>query len=230
MNEDNIDFAQVPFREISIVKVCGMRDASNIREVEKIGIDWMGFIFHLKSSRAVKRVPAYLPAKVKRVGVFVNESIENILETTSLFQLDFVQLHGDESPDFCDEMGKNGLKVIKAFSIANKFPKQKVVAYHGKCDYFLFDTKTSLYGGSGKKFDWEVLSDYHGETPFLLSGGISEDDAEEILAFSHPQFVGIDINSKFEISPALKDVQKISEFIGLLIQKSQEPRQKTSDF
>ncbi len=198
---------------MKLIKVCGMRDADNIREVEESGVDWMGFIFHPKSPRAVNRVPAYLPKKTKRVGVFVNELMENILEIASLFQLDFVQLHGDQSPCFCDEMGENGLKVIKAFSIGDQFPKEKVAAYHGKCDYFLFDTKTHLHGGSGKKFNWEVLSDYHGETPFLLSGGISPEDVEPVKAFSHPKCIGIDINSKFEISPALKDVELIKQFL-----------------
>lgn len=224
MNDDNIDFAEVPFRGFrGIVKVCGMRDDENIREVEKTGIDWMGFIFHPKSPRVVHQIPEYLPQKTKRVGVFVNESVENILKTASLFQLDFMQLHGDESLDFCDEMGENGLKVIKAFSIGDKFPKEKVAAYHGRCDYFLFDTQTHLHGGSGKKFNWQILHDYHGETPFLLSGGIAPEDVETVKVFSHPKFIGIDINSKFEISPALKDVALIKQFIKQI----KEPRIKT---
>lgn len=196
-----------------IIKVCGMRDADNIREIENLGIDWMGFIFYSKSPRAVNDMLGYIPKKVKRVGVFVDELIEIILETEMLFRLDMVQLHGNESPELCRQLKSTGAKIIKAFSIEDKFPAEKVNEYNGACDYFLFDTKTHLHGGSGKKFNWDVLSDYQGDTPFLLSGGISIDDTEEILAFSHPQFIGIDINSKFEISPALKDVEQIKQFI-----------------
>ena len=203
-----------------IIKVCGMRDAENICDIENLGVDWMGFIFYPKSSRYVSEIPAYLPTKAKRVGVFVNEPIESILETVKLFQLDYVQLHGNESPEFCDEMGENGLKIIKAFSIENEFPSEKVNAYHGKCDYFLFDTKTSKYGGSGKKFNWDILSEYHGETPFLLSGGISPDDIDAVKSFSHPKCIGIDINSKFEIDPAFKDVELVKQFTD----KIKEPR------
>ena len=206
-----------------IVKVCGMRDAQNIREIEKLGIDWMGFVFYSKSPRAVNRMPDYLPKKVKRVGVFVDELIEIILETEMLFRLDMVQLHGNESPEFCRQLKSTGTKIIKAFSIEDDFPVEKVKEYEDVCDYFLFDTKTHLHGGSGKKFNWQALSDYRGETPFLLSGGISISDAEEILAFSHPQFIGIDINSKFEISSALKDVELIKQFIKQI----KEPRTKT---
>ena len=199
-----------------------MRDTENIREVEQAGVDWMGFIFHRKSPRYVSRVPVYLPKNAKRVGVFVNQRMENIVETAMLFQLDFVQLHGNESPEFCDELGKNGLKIIKAFSIENEFPAEKVSAYD-KCAYFLFDTKTPSHGGSGKKFNWDVLSDYHGETPFLLSGGISPNDIGSIREINHPTCIGIDINSKFEIKPALKDVELIKQFID----KIKEPRTKT---
>lgn len=210
-----------------IIKVCGMRDAENIREIEQAGVDWMGFIFHPKSPRYVSEVPDYLPQKTKRIGVFVNETKERILEITARFALDFVQLHGNESPDFCNEIGDNGLKIIKAFSIENEFPSEKVNAYHGTCDYFLFDTKTPSYGGSGKKFNWDVLSDYHGETPFLLSGGISPDDIDIVKSFSHPKCIGIDINSKLEIEPAFKDVELVKQFIDkikVLRAKNKEQR------
>ncbi|MDO5522747.1 MAG: phosphoribosylanthranilate isomerase [Bacteroidia bacterium] len=208
-----------------IIKICGMREAQNIREMEQTGVDWMGFIFYPKSPRFVSKVPEYLPQKTKRIGVFVNESVENTLKIAKLFQLDFVQLHGDESPEFCDELGKNGLKIIKAFSVENEFPSEKVSNYNGKCDYFLFDTKTNLHGGSGKKFNWDILSEYNGETPFLLSGGISMEDVESIREFNHPKCIGIDINSKFEISPTLKDVEVVKRFIG----KIREPRAKNQD-
>ena len=148
------------------------------------------------------------------MGVFVNETKENIIETTERFALDFVQLHGNESPEFCEEIGKEGVKVIKAFSIEDSFPIEMVKEYESVCDYFLFDTKTLQYGGSGKKFNWEVLSHYRGNKPFLLSGGISPEDAESIRQFQHPMCIGIDINSKFEISSALKNVGLVKQFIN----------------
>lgn len=193
-----------------------MREAVNIHEVEQSGADWMGFIFYPKSPRFVSEIPAYLPQKAKRVGVFVNEPKEIIIETASLFGLDFVQLHGNESPGFCNEMDRDRLKIIKSFRVGDKFPNEEVEPYYGKCDYFLFDAKTSLYGGSGKKFNWDILSDYRGETPFLLSGGIAPGDAEALKEFSHPKCIGIDINSRFEIAPAQKDARKIEQFISML--------------
>lgn len=203
-----------------IVKVCGMREAENIRAVEQSGADWMGFIFYRRSSRFVNNVPDYLPTKMKKVGVFVNESIEIIAETVARFQLDMVQLHGNESPIFCDELAKIGIKTIKVFSVGtDHFPSEQITRYEGKCDYFLFDTQTADYGGSGRKFDWRVLSEYQGATPFLLSGGISPDDEQEILAFSHPQFVGIDINSRFETEPAHKNSALIESFIEKIRRK-----------
>ncbi|MDD2244022.1 MAG: phosphoribosylanthranilate isomerase [Dysgonamonadaceae bacterium] len=198
-----------------IIKVCGMRDSDNIRAVEELGVDWMGFIFYNKSSRFVSEVPEYLPLKSKRVGVFVNEALETILQTSSMFGLDLVQLHGNESPEFCETLRTYGLIIIKAFSITDnkEFESEKFKPYESFCDYFLFDTKTELFGGSGKKFNWEILSDYFGNTPFLLSGGISPDDVEEIKSFVHPKYAGIDLNSRFEITPAYKNIKLLQNFI-----------------
>ena len=190
-----------------------MRDRDNIRAVEAFGIDWMGFIFYPPSKRYVDIVPDYLPEKTKKVGVFVNESMETILEKVASFHLDIVQLHGDESPEECQQLKGKGFKVMKAFGIADSFPSENIAEYEGCCDYFLFDTQTSDYGGSGRKFNWEIVQDYQGNTPFLLSGGIGPDDAEEIREFSHPMCIGIDINSKFEILPANKDLESIQQFI-----------------
>lgn len=203
-----------------------MRDAENIRQIENSGVDWMGFIFHPESSRYVSEIPDHLPQKAKRVGVFVNETREKIIETAARFALDLLQLHGNESPELCMELREKNLTIwkppvpiIKAFSVENDFPIETVKKYEGVCDYFLFDTKTPLHGGSGKKFKWEILSRYKGKTPFLLSGGISPEDVLNILRFNHPMCIGIDINSKFEISPALKDVNLVKRFINKLCQK-----------
>jgi len=202
-----------------IVKVCGMRDAENIREVEALGVDWMGFVFHRTSPRFVGELPDYLPQRAKRVGVFVDETEEQIMETVQLFHLDMVQLHGHETPDFCSRIRSKGLKVIKAISMQNTFPSEEVSFYERACDYFLFDTKTPLPGGSGQKFDWSALSAYRGTTPFLLSGGISPDDADRVEAFIHERCIGIDLNSRFETSPANKDIHLLQSFIEKIKRK-----------
>lgn len=201
-----------------IVKVCGMRDGDNIREVEQLSIDWMGFIFYPKSSRYVSEVPAYLPTKCKRIGVFVDASTDEIIKKIHDFSLDAIQLHGNESPEQISHLLSltSHLSIIKAFNIATANDLEATKPYEGIADYFLFDTKAQLPGGSGQQFDWSVLADYVGETPFLLSGGIGPDDAESVKAFHHPKCVGFDLNSKFEIEPALKDIQKLKTFLEQL--------------
>ena len=147
-----------------------MRDAENIRKVEAQGIDLMGFIFWPKSSRYVSERPAYLPTNCKRVGVFVDEDIETLKRIADDYALDFIQLHGHESADYCAQL--KGLKLIKAISVSGQDDIATYKTYEGHVDYFLFDTKCPSVGGSGRQFDWTVLSAYDGNTPFLLSGGI----------------------------------------------------------
>ena len=197
-----------------MVKVCGMRDAENICEVEALGIDLMGFIFWPKSSRYVSERPAYLPTNCKRVGVFVDEDVNTIKKLANDYALDYIQLHGSESPEYVQQL--RDWQVIKAFNIATKEDLENTKPYEGIVDYFLFDTKGKSVGGNGEKFDWSVLADYVGETPFLLSGGIGPDDAERVKAFHHPMCIGIDLNSKFEDDPALKNIQKLKTFIEQL--------------
>ena len=197
-----------------IIKVCGMRDASNIQELEKLSINWMGMIFWPKSSRFVPEVPAYLPRRVKLVGVFVDASMEEIRQHVTDYQLDIIQLHGQESPAFAEAL--KPLPVIKAFNIADPEDLNQTKAYEGIVDYFLFDTKGKVVGGNGEKFDWAVLSSYQGETPFLLSGGIGPDDAEAVNSFHHPRCIGIDLNSRFEQAPTFKDITKLRNFIKQL--------------
>lgn len=189
-----------------------MRDSENIRAIEQTKADLIGFIFHPKSPRFVASLPEYMPKKQKRVGVFVNASLEQILAKAQKFSLEYIQLHGDEPPAFCSELKNRGLKVIRAQRIANTDDIIRAESYN-MADLMIFDTKTELYGGSGKKFNWQLLENYKGCVPFLLSGGIRSDTFEEIKAFFHPQFAGIDLNSGFEISPALKDVGKLNNFI-----------------
>lgn len=194
-----------------IVKVCGMRDAGNICELEALGIHWMGMIFWPKSKRFVSVPPSYLPKQTRKVGVFVDATEEDIRQYVEAYQLDMVQLHGQESPDFLKSL--KSLTIIKAFNIATAEDLQKTADYEGLADYFLFDTKGKAVGGNGEKFDWSVLDSYHGSTPFLLSGGIGPEDASSVKSFRHQKCIGIDLNSRFETEPGLKDITKIKQFL-----------------
>lgn len=190
-----------------------MRCPENIREVEQAGADWIGFIFFSKSPRYVAEVPAYLPGQAKRIGVFVNEDESGIKERVKAFRLDYVQLHGHEQPDLCQKLQAQGIGVIKVFSLKSPEDVQQTLPYEGTADYFLFDTPCTGHGGSGKCFDWSLLDHYSGQTPFLLSGGLSPDSLEALSAFYHPRWAGIDLNSGFETAPALKDALAIRQFI-----------------
>ena len=203
---------------MNCIKVCGMKDAKNIREVENLGIDMMGFICWEGSPRYVSKVPTYLP-KCLRVGVFVNPSLNEILKRTETFNFSYIQLHGSESPEFCQEVRKRtDSKVIKAISISAKEDLVLANQYEGFADLLLFDTKGKSVGGNGQKFDWSILEDYHGDTPFLLSGGIGPEDAELLRHWHHPQCIGFDINSRFELEPSIKDTEKIKSFISAIRQ------------
>ena len=200
-----------------LVKVCGMREPENIETVAQLGVDMMGFIFYPKSprfaSQSVDRTAA--DKNVCRVGVFVNESVELISDKIQLFDLNAVQLHGNESRELCEQLHEqNGLlKVIKAISVSTAGDIQKYKEYVGAVDYFLFDTKCKTVGGSGQQFDWQVLENYDGDVPFILSGGIGPEDVERIRNFHHPKCIGIDLNSKFEMEPGLKDVEMLKTFL-----------------
>ena len=150
-----------------------MREAENIREVEQLKVDMIGFIFYPKSPRCLYELPAYMPVKAKRVGVFVNEDKKEIEIFADRFSLDYIQLHGNESPEYCHSLRATGLRLIKAFSIARRKDFENIGTYEESCDYFLFDTKCEQHGGSGNQFDWSMLNSYKGKKPFLLSGGIN---------------------------------------------------------
>jgi phosphoribosylanthranilate isomerase len=197
-----------------IVKVCGMRNAENIRKVEAMGIDLMGFIFWPKSKRYVSERPSYLPTNCKRVGVFVDEDIEQVKRIADEYELDFIQLHGHESPAYIRLLDNR--KIIKAFNIATTGDFALTEVYEGVANNFLFDTKGKSIGGNGEKFDWSLLSAYDGNTPFLISGGIGPDDADLLKTFHHPKCIGIDLNSRFEITPGIKDIYKLKQFIEQL--------------
>lgn len=200
-----------------LVKVCGMREPENIEKVAQLGVDMMGFIFYPKSPRFASQSVARTAADkdVCRVGVFVNESVELISDKILQFDLNAVQLHGNESRELCEQLHEqNGLlKVIKAISVSTAGDIQKYKEYVGAVDYFLFDTKCKTVGGSGQQFDWQVLENYDGDVPFILSGGIGLEDVERIRNFHHPSCIGIDLNSKFEMEPGLKDVEMLKTFL-----------------
>lgn len=197
-----------------IIKVCGMTQGDNIRAVEELGVDWIGFIFFSRSPRCVVQKPSMMPQQAKRVGVFVNASIAEIRLRIQEYGLHYVQLHGDESPAFCTEVQALGIGVIKAFSVGEAGDLEATLAYEGCCDYYLFDTKsTHLRGGSGAMFDWQLLTTYRGATPFLLSGGIGPESLDALRGFKHPLWAGIDLNSRFESAPGVKALPLLAPFI-----------------
>lgn len=202
-----------------LVKVCGMRDADNIRSIEALGIDMMGLIFYEKSPRFVSERPGYLPVSCKRVGVFVDQAIEYVLAKTAEFCLEFIQFHGHETPQYIRSFRLSGtaqgLKtgIIKAIHIGSAEDLACTKAYEGLCDYFLFDTKCAGSGGSGRSFNWEFLSSYKGSTPFFLSGGLGPGSAGELQKLVHPLLAGYDLNSRFETQPGLKDKKQLEHFL-----------------
>ena len=193
-----------------------MREAENIREVEQLKVDMIGFIFYPKSPRCLYELPAYMPVKAKRVGVFVNEDKKEIEIFADRFSLDYIQLHGNESPEYCHSLRSTGLRLIKAFSIARRKDFENTEAYEKSCDYFLFDTKCEQHGGSGNQFDWTMLNSYKGKKPFLLSGGINPYSAPTLKELRHPQLAGFDLNSRFETKPGLKEVERLKFFLEQL--------------
>ena len=224
-----------------------MRDAQNIREVSQLGVDMIGMIFYPKSPRYVEMqsshagiIPDYVKEDIgasdssgsssesvstssktpARVGVFVDDMVQNIVTRVVNYHLDYVQLHGNEPREMCENLRltldpdiRPGIKIIKAISVSDASDIQKYKEYVGAVDLFLFDTKCKTVGGSGQQFDWQVLDQYDGEIPFLLSGGIGPEDASRLHAFHHPKYIGIDLNSRFEVEPGIKDVEKLKGFL-----------------
>ena len=199
------------------LKVCGLKHEHNIKDLIQLPIDYIGFIFYKKSPRFVEENLSFdfvssIPKYIKKTGVFVNESSSSISDHIAHYNLDMIQLHGNESPELCAEL-KPYVKVIKAFQIQDGFDFKQLESYLTVVDYFLFDSATANYGGSGKSFNWQILKNYKYNIPFFLSGGISEEHIEEIKQLNIPQLVAIDINSKFEIEPGLKNTEQVKQFI-----------------
>ena len=195
------------------IKVCGMRDAENIKAVDELHPDFMGFIFYPASSRFIAPGTVLPDTKARRVAVFVNASMDEIIKTTREHGIPAVQLHGNETPLFCAELTDLGYQVIKAFRIDESTDVNEIEPYKGLCAYLLYDTKAKAIGGTGMKFDWGILSKLDDFGPFLLSGGIGPDDFDTIKQLNLTNMVGIDLNSKFETGPALKNVDLLFNFI-----------------
>jgi phosphoribosylanthranilate isomerase len=204
------------------LKICGMRDTENITHLLALQPDYMGFIFYEKSKRFVgedlnEDLLKSFPMNTKKVGVFVNAQPAYILEKVRKYQLDFVQLHGEESPDFCKNLRLKGVNVIKAFSVDENFNFSQLNNFKPWCDYFLFDTKGEQKGGNGIAFNWEILNRYDNEKPFFLAGGIDLENADEAFSLSEKYKIhAVDVNSKFEIEPGLKDLEKLRELITII--------------
>ncbi|MFD2244991.1 phosphoribosylanthranilate isomerase [Pontibacter ruber] len=207
------------------VKVCGMREPDNLKQIAALQPDYMGFIFYEGSKRYCEGIITpelldELPASIKKVGVFVNESTEVILGTARKYKLDVVQLHGRETPRQCKELQEAGLEVIKAFSVDDSFVFENVLLYERYCDFFLFDTRGNNYGGNGTVFDWEILKGYLSDKPYFLSGGLNlENLKSREFKKIWPKPFALDVNSGFELEPGLKDVKKVKELINYIKEK-----------
>ncbi|MEM9051427.1 MAG: phosphoribosylanthranilate isomerase [Bacteroidota bacterium] len=204
------------------VKICGMKEIENVREVAALQPDFMGFIFYNKSKRFVleKQTASRLRSmtsdlgEIEKVGVFVNEDPAEIIRICKNYSFSHAQLHGSESIEECKAIRVKGIKVIKSFPVSSEIDFEILKEYEEEADYFLFDTKTKDHGGSGKQFDWNLLTSYPLNTPYFLSGGIGVSDISKIIDLELPKCFGIDANSKLEIKPALKDIKATRELIS----------------
>jgi phosphoribosylanthranilate isomerase len=202
------------------VKICGMKDPGNIRQIAMLSPDCMGFIFYPQSRRYAGDLCATdlmdLPAGIKKVGVFVDLPADDVLSACRQMGLRTVQLHGTESPEYCRSLKYRGLEVFKVFSIGPDMRFTESRAYLDSCDMFLFDTAGAGFGGTGRKFNWKRLGEYDLDKPFFLSGGIGPSDAEGILKINHPRLYGVDLNSRFETRPGIKNYDELETFMRMI--------------
>lgn len=201
-----------------LIKVCGLNNRDNIFAISKMDVNLMGFIFYKESPRYFNNALSFdevrqIPKQIKKVGVFVNESIYNVLNTIAHFDLDFVQLHGEESFNYCRELMPY-VKVIKTISVKDKNSILEIHNYSSICNYLLFDTTSPNHGGTGQSFNWRLLEDNEINIPFFISGGVSLENFSEIKKLNLKHLIGIDVNSKFEITPGLKDLNKIQQLLN----------------
>lgn len=201
------------------IKVCGMSNSDNILELIKLNPEFIGFIFQPQSKRFIgsnipEEIRVLIPPSIHKVGVFVDESPDSLIEKFRISQLEMVQLHGSELPEYCQKLNNLHIPVIKAFSISPEFDFGSTLPYESFCDYYLFDTAGVLKGGTGLKFDWNKLNEYHGNKPFFLSGGIHYSDIIPIKNLDHDKLFGVDVNSGFETDPGIKDISQLELFIN----------------
>ena len=215
------------------LKVCGMKYQDNIEQVAALQPDYLGFIFYEKSARHFDSEIPKLAKSIKKVGVFVDQDIETVISLVKIHQLQAVQLHGTESPEYCLKLKSfisSAIEIIKVFSIKNEFNFDVLKPYENVCDYFLFDTKGKLPGGNGYTFDWNVLNNYPSAKPFFLSGGIGLEELENIenfkLSKASKYCYALDVNSKFETEPGLKNIKKLNEFKDTVITMNEERMKK----
>ncbi|GAB3182484.1 phosphoribosylanthranilate isomerase [Telluribacter humicola] len=210
------------------IKVCGMREKANIEQLVSLQPDFIGFIFYDKSPRYIgeeldEEFVRSIPKSIKKVGVFVNANPGYIQTMVKRFDLQYVQLHGNELPDICRIIRQKGVNIIKAFQVDENFNFAMLNNYKPFCDMFLFDTKGANFGGNGTAFDWSLLRKYDNEKPFLLSGGISLDNIEQVIELSRSQRIyGIDVNSQFEREAGLKDIDRVGQLISKIRVKEEE--------
>lgn len=201
------------------IKVCGITEMKQLQQLDGLDIDFAGLIFYKESPRYIgdkisKKDLKKADLDIKKVGVFVNPEMIEVLDAIDEYGLEVVQLHGDESPEMCEDLSSE-VEVIKAFRVTEGVDIDKLVApYDAVCDYYLFDTGglKESFGGTGQQFDWSILTKAKIEKPFFLSGGIGPEDAQKVKGFVHPDFFGVDINSRFEKEPGVKDMAKVLQF------------------
>jgi phosphoribosylanthranilate isomerase len=200
------------------IKVCGMRDTKNILDVAALNPDYMGFIFYEKSKRFVGNsfsIPKAFPDNINKAGVFVNESVDNILSIVSKHKLDVVQLHGDESPEICERLHTK-VKVIKVFRVDELFDFNSTKEFNSYADFFLFDTKGENYGGTGQAFNWDILAKYDQRIPFFLSGGLSVENISKVKVLKELNLYALDFNSQIELEPGIKHTSKLNSILSIL--------------
>jgi phosphoribosylanthranilate isomerase len=203
------------------IKICGLKHKTNLFDVVEAGVDYVGMIFYEKSPRFVldSLYPEdvwFLPDEVEKIGVFVNASFDEIKKYAKLYQLNLIQLHGNETPEVCKQLQDLGYGVIKAFGVDESFDFNSLNPYQSSVDFFLFDTKTSDHGGSGITFDWNILTNYTLDIPIFIGGGVGLENLNELLNFNFPFLYSVDMNSKLEIEPGLKDISKVQKAVELV--------------
>ncbi|MFD2553330.1 phosphoribosylanthranilate isomerase [Sphingobacterium tabacisoli] len=208
------------------IKVCGMRDAENIKQLIELPIAYIGFIFYSKSPRFVQEgIPPIVPDGIEKVGVFVNETFTGIMDKVKSYQLQAIQLHGSEPATLCATLKAEGLTIIKAFGIDETFDWTSLESYLDDVDFFLFDTKSTQHGGTGQSFSWSELAHYPYATPYFLSGGLGLDNIKDAFNINDSRLYALDLNSRFEEQPAVKNIHALTQALSIIQHEQVSGRQ-----